>query len=645
MVRLEVESGEAVLGDVPEATLVILNNDTFPHGLPEEDRGNKIKMLWYFLKHVASLMRSETRWGLLLMCWPGLSFIVNQVILLLLINVALADGGEATPTRKLQYLYGLCFAYAANFAVTTVVMSTFSRLKLGGKCTIALRTALMSTALQFTKEFQDRYGPGKVTRVAEVDVQAAADMVWTGSFALVSACFQLVCGLGYAWFLNIQSVATQGVPFTVAICAIPLIIALLNALVLAASASKMGAMAYSAGLAGDEVTEYGSEMLEMRETVTTYGQGWSCTQAYQDLHAAYNGKAFAGAKHRGATQFAARWASTLLSAILFGVVGYLVVASEYPLANFVTLYNTMSKFSTTFASLFAATFRALEGYGHVLKICEILNADTRCKELKRRAARRARLIAEHDARPGARLIGPTELRLQDVGYTHTECVKPVCAFPPLSMGIEGGQIMAVVAPPAVGKRTTLALLARQIHPDSGFIHVPPGWHVRFVSAIPALWNDTLMANLRFGSTGKHSDEEVWAACRAFGISEPLIGAADLCVGDNGNRLSYTDATLVCIVRAMLSKPDLLLLPSTLDGLGPTVASRVMGVLHAWVRDHKLARLSSEYVPPPHLAKPKLVIISTKMEFIKSQADVVVAWDKPETPVDGSDPPDSNDKKD
>ena len=127
----------------------------------------------------------------------------------------------------------------------------------------------------------------------------------------------------------------------------------------------------------------------------------------------------------------------------------------------------------------------------------------------------------------------------------------------------------------MGKTTVLKLLAR-VTSRSGFVWYPDRLARRVVDSEPLLFDAPLMANLRFGGGFDHPERDVWALCVALGVSRPLIGSVNRASARSGVResaLAHSDRVLICLARALLSGPHLLLVAGALAALGPVRARR------------------------------------------------------------------------
>ena len=609
-----------MLGNLWKATVSVINNDDFPNGkAPEVGGRDKMRVIRNFLMHNYNLMQSETVWGIIYKCYGGINFVVQQAILQIFVEEVFPPG--QLKQQQLAMLYILMSAYVANFGLLHLFSWLFVRLKLGGKCMIQLRTAITATAVQFTSKESSSSPPGITTRVTEADVKIATDSVWSSCFDLTSAIFMLICNVAYTWVIQLMAIKANGVLFTVMLCLLPVLIGVLDYVVLQLTYSKSAVQSYEAGEAGDEVARWGADLLRLRQMITNFRQEHNGLQRYKSLHSNFNKLSYDGAVLRNDAQWLARWCATILSAVLLGIVGYLVISAGSPVSNFVTLYNTMNNFSKTLSSLFDATYTILEGYGPILRICEILNAETQHKLLLSKESYRRTFLAKVGKGDGRRPIDEDELRIQGVSFTHDDHNE---LFPALSVGIKAGQIVAIRAEAAFGKKTLLQLLAQQIQPTAGVLRVPSNWLVRYIDTVPSLFDTTLMDNLRFGQSFEHTDDEIWDMCRHFGMNPDLINKPKMEVGEAGNRLSFTDGMMVSLVRAMLSSPDLVLLPGTLDVLGEDLARTVSKRLQQYVQERKFECLRSENEQRSAvLLAAKTVVISTKLHTVEVAADAVL----------------------
>jgi ABC-type transport system involved in cytochrome bd biosynthesis fused ATPase/permease subunit len=155
----------------------------------------------------------------------------------------------------------------------------------------------------------------------------------------------------------------------------------------------------------------------------------------------------------------------------------------------------------------------------------------------------------------------------------------------------------------VGRLTLMKLMAGLLLPDKGHINVPAHLNVLFVHHEPMLLAKSLWTNLTLGNPDA-KEEDVWRIAVQMGMSKTLVGKRDLDVGDHGNNLRICDKQAICIARAVIANPDVLLLHrpgelftetdkhAMLDGIQEYIGSgRTEGSSHATILQTKTAILS------------------------------------------------------
>jgi subfamily B ATP-binding cassette protein MsbA len=143
-----------------------------------------------------------------------------------------------------------------------------------------------------------------------------------------------------------------------------------------------------------------------------------------------------------------------------------------------------------------------------------------------------------------------------------------------------GDVIALVGASGSGKSTLVDLIPRFIEPQAGRIAID-GMNTReitlaslraltgIVSQDTVLFNDTVRANIAYGSTDRYSQAQVEAAARAANahtfISE-LERGYDTILGERGTRLSGGQRQRIAIARALLIDPPVLILDEATSAL-------------------------------------------------------------------------------
>jgi subfamily B ATP-binding cassette protein MsbA len=164
----------------------------------------------------------------------------------------------------------------------------------------------------------------------------------------------------------------------------------------------------------------------------------------------------------------------------------------------------------------------------------------------------------------------SELNWNNVWVRYPESDSP--AIQGITARVGKGQTVALVGPSGGGKTTLLNLLPRFLDPSEGSVTVDgvdvrhwPKERVRslfgLVSQDSFLFHDTVWANLTLGKPNA-TLEEVEAAARAAQAHEFITALPDgyqTLVGEAGTRFSGGQKQRLAIARALLAKPQILLL--------------------------------------------------------------------------------------
>ena len=142
----------------------------------------------------------------------------------------------------------------------------------------------------------------------------------------------------------------------------------------------------------------------------------------------------------------------------------------------------------------------------------------------------------------------------------------------VSVRIEPGQLVGIIGSTGSGKSTLVSLIPRLYDPDAGEVLVD-GVNVKELSLYElresvavvlqknTLFSGTIAENLRWGSE-EASDEELEQVCRiaqADGFIRSFPDGYETQIGQGGGNLSGGQKQRLCIARALLKKPKILIL--------------------------------------------------------------------------------------
>ncbi|KAL2919344.1 hypothetical protein HK105_200987 [Polyrhizophydium stewartii] len=141
----------------------------------------------------------------------------------------------------------------------------------------------------------------------------------------------------------------------------------------------------------------------------------------------------------------------------------------------------------------------------------------------------------------------------------------------LSLDIQPGEKVGVVGRTGSGKSTLMTALFRIMEASKGSIAID-GIDIaslglktlrsrqQIIPQDPVLFKGTVRSNLDFA--GKYTDNELWAALGLVGLRDfvgSLDGKLDAAVEENGANLSMGQRQLMCLCKAILAKPKVLIM--------------------------------------------------------------------------------------
>lgn len=176
------------------------------------------------------------------------------------------------------------------------------------------------------------------------------------------------------------------------------------------------------------------------------------------------------------------------------------------------------------------------------------------------------------------------VKIENVSFSYTK-EKPLIRN--FSLDVKSGSKVAIVGPTGCGKTTFINLLMRFYETDSGKISID-GVDIKSLSRDNLrrqfgmvlqdswLFCGTIMENLRYGNENATDEEIISAAKAAYAHSfiRRMPDSYNTVISEGGGNLSQGQKQLLCIARAMLTNPAILILDEATSSIDTLTEIRV-----------------------------------------------------------------------
>ena len=306
-------------------------------------------------------------------------------------------------------------------------------------------------------------------------------------------------------------------------------------------------------IARGEQTALTNELVEGQSVVKAFGHEDESLKDFDEVNEKLGKAAMNATFFSSLTNPSTR----LINNIVYAVVT--LISALYAVSGHISV-GQLSVF-LSYASQYAKPFNAISGV-----ITELQNAFT-C------AGRVFELLDESDEIPESRDPKSPEpkgnVEIKNVSFSYVPS-RPLIEN--LSLSVKSGQRIAIVGPTGCGKTTLINLLMRFYDVNQGSIEVDgvdirdmtrKDLRTRYGMVLQDTWlsSGTVRDNIAFGKPDATYEEiEVAAkAAHAHSFIKRLPDGYDTVIKENGSNLSAGQRQLLCIARAMLSLPQMLIL--------------------------------------------------------------------------------------
>ena len=187
------------------------------------------------------------------------------------------------------------------------------------------------------------------------------------------------------------------------------------------------------------------------------------------------------------------------------------------------------------------------------------------------------------------------IEFKNVSFTYPDT--GIKALQNINFSINKGERLAIIGKTGSGKTTIADLLLRLYDATSGTVRID-GQDIKqldfnnlrqkigYVPQDVFLFSDTVAKNISFGNTSA-TKEQIEDAARYSAVYEDIVGLSDgfeTTIGERGVMLSGGQKQRISIARAIIKKPDIIILDDCLSAVDSNTEQTILGYLNSELKD-------------------------------------------------------------
>ena len=319
-----------------------------------------------------------------------------------------------------------------------------------------------------------------------------------------------------------------------------------------------------------EQTAFVDEMLMGAKVVKAFGREEKTNETFREINDRLQKVSLKATFFSSLTNPSTRFVNNLVYAGVAVAGAFLAVQGRITVGTLTTFLSYANQYTKPFNEISGVVTELQNAFACAGSLFKLIDEAEEVPE-----AEDARVLDVNEA---------GEVTLSHVTFSYTPEQK---LLQDISLAVKKGQRIAIVGPTGCGKTTLINLLMRFYDVKEGSISVA-GTDIRNMTrkslrdsygmVLQEVWlrSGTILSNLKTGNEDATFEEVQEAAkiCHAHNFIMRLPKGYDTEIGEDGGSLSQGQKQLLCITRAMISKPAMLILDEATSSIDTRTERRV-----------------------------------------------------------------------
>lgn len=326
-----------------------------------------------------------------------------------------------------------------------------------------------------------------------------------------------------------------------------------------------------------EQTAFINEMVEGQKVVQAFGYEDRSLRMFDSINLKLQKISLKAIFFSSLTNPATRFYNNIVYAIVGLVGAFFAIAGGITIGQLSIFLNYTNQYTKPFNEISGVITELQNALACAARVFELLNEESQTSEA---------INAIH-------LESDGHVSIEDMSFSYEADSELIQNF---DLDVKPGQRVAIVGPTGAGKTTLINLLMRFYDVNSGRILVS-GHDIREVTraslrsnygmVLQDTWlkTGTVKENIAYGKANA-SNEEIIAASKAayaHNFIKRLPQGYDTIISNNGGNISQGQRQLLCIARAMLSLPPMLILDEATSSIDTRTEMRIQAAFNTMMK--------------------------------------------------------------